>query len=154
MSAVLNGAMGAVYTMINSLQMVMVISLLIVAMPANVNLVMVQINTMASFDYLPSDLILAKCFSFSTALMPLVAFQEFGDLSVRLTFFLGSFIIVSTGILLASILFIITWPFTKKYKLVMRYHSMMQKNYYWRGIIRMILESYFDLCLGIMFSWQ
>ena len=29
----------------------------------------------------------------------------------------------------------------------------MKANYYWRGIFRLILESYWDLCLGISLSW-
>jgi hypothetical protein len=49
--------------------------LLIVAMPANVMIVMQRIRTVASFDYLPSDKILAFCFDFSTTVMPNVAFQ-------------------------------------------------------------------------------
>jgi hypothetical protein len=31
---------------------------------------------------------------------------------------------------------------------------MMRTIYYWRGIIRLIIQSYWDLCLGIFFSWQ
>ncbi len=54
MSFVMKGAMEAMYTMVNSLQMIMVVSLLVVAMPANVTLVTTQINILASFDYLPS----------------------------------------------------------------------------------------------------
>jgi hypothetical protein len=44
LSAVMKTALGAMYTMINSLQMVMVISLMVVAMPANVTLVTTQVN--------------------------------------------------------------------------------------------------------------
>jgi len=28
----------------------------------------------------------------------------------------------------------------------------MQANYYWQGIIRLIIEAFFDLCTGIMLS--
>ncbi len=74
MSVALKGAMDAMYTMVNSLQMMMVVSLLVVAMPANVTLVMTQINTLASFDFLPSGKIMTFCFDFSKTVMPLVAF--------------------------------------------------------------------------------
>ena len=74
MSVVLNGILGAVYTMVNSLQMIIAYSLLIVEMPANVILVMNQINAIASFDILPSDKIFAYCFDFSTTVLPFVSF--------------------------------------------------------------------------------
>jgi hypothetical protein len=85
--------------------------------------------------------------------MPLVAFQEFGVLSLRLTLYLASFMVAIFLISLQSFLFVITWPFTKKFILVMRYHRLMRKTYYWRGLLRLLFESYFDLCIGIMFSW-
>jgi hypothetical protein len=44
-------------------------------MPANVILVMTKVNTVASFDYLPSEKIMEFCFKFTTTVMPLVAFQ-------------------------------------------------------------------------------
>ena len=94
------------------------------------------------------------CFDFSKTVMPLVAFQEFGVLSLRLTLFLASFMIAITLVSLQSLLFVITWPFTKKFILITRYHRLMRKSYYWRGILRLLYESYFDLCLGIMFSWE
>ena len=85
--------------------------------------------------------------------MPLVAFQQFGVLSLRLTLFLGTFLIASVGVGLLSIVYVINWPFTRKFKLSFRYKRMMIKTYYWRGIIRLIIQSYWDLCVGIMFSW-
>jgi len=153
MSVAMKGAMDAMYTMVNSLQMMMVVSLLVVAMPANVTLVMTQINTLASFDFLPSGKIMTFCFDFSKTVMPLVAFQEFGVLSIRLTMYLASFMVVIALLSLQSLLFVTTWPFTKKAILIMRYHKYMRKTYYWRGILRLLFESYFDLCIGIMFSW-
>jgi hypothetical protein len=153
LSAIMKAAMGAMYTMINTFQMTMVFSFLVVAMPSNVNLVMTQIHTVASFDYLPSEKIMKFCFDFSKTTMPLVNFQQFGVLSLRLTLFLGTFLIASVGVGLLSIVYVINWPFTRKLKLSFRYKQMMRKTYYWRGIIRLIIQSYWDLCVGIMFSW-
>ena len=31
---------------------------------------------------------------------------------------------------------------------------MMRDKYYWRGIIRLVLESYSDMCVGILISWR
>ena len=31
---------------------------------------------------------------------------------------------------------------------------MMKVKYYWNGIIRLILESYWDLCVGILLSFK
>jgi hypothetical protein len=55
--------------------MTMVFSFLAFAMPANVTLVMTQVNIVASFDYLPSEKIMKFCFNFTKTVMPLVAFQ-------------------------------------------------------------------------------
>ena len=105
--------------------MTMVYSFMIVAMPSNVNLVMTQIYTVASFDYLPSEKIMKFCFDFSKVVMPLVAFQQFGVLSLRLTLFLGTFLVASVGVGLLSIVYVINWPFTRKFKLSFRYKRMM-----------------------------
>ncbi len=86
--------------------------------------------------------------------MPVVAFQQFGILSLRVTLFLGTFLIASVGIGLLSIFYVINWPFTRKFKFSLRYKKMMRTTYYWRGIIRLIIQSYWDLCLGIFFSWK
>ena len=85
--------------------------------------------------------------------MPLVAFQRFGALSFRLTLYLGTFFIAVAGVCLLSILYVINLPFTRKFKLSFRYKRMMEKIYFWRGIIRLMMESYWDLCLGIFLSW-
>ena len=50
LSAVMKAAMGSMYTMIHTFQMTMVYSFMIVAMPGNVDLVMTQMHTVASFD--------------------------------------------------------------------------------------------------------
>ena len=55
LSVFLSGALATMYLMINSFQMLMSYSYLVVPMPANVTMVMVQIDTIASFDYLPTD---------------------------------------------------------------------------------------------------
>jgi hypothetical protein len=59
LSVFLSGALGTMYLMINSFQMLMSYSFLVVPMPANVTLVMVQINTIASFDYLEADTVVS-----------------------------------------------------------------------------------------------
>jgi len=93
------------------------------------------------------------CFDFSKAAMPLVAFEQFGFMSVRLTMYLGTFLIATVGICLLSILNVLNMPFTRKFKLSFRFARMMRKNYYWNGIIRLFVQSYWDLCVGIMLSW-
>ena len=35
-----------------------------------------------------------------------------------------------------------------------RYHKYMKENYLWTGIIRLTIESYWDLCVGILLSWR
>ena len=47
LSAVMKSAMGSMYTMIHAFQMAMVNSFMVVAMPANVDLVMNQMHTVA-----------------------------------------------------------------------------------------------------------
>jgi hypothetical protein len=77
-----------------------------------------------------------------------------GVLSVRFIVYLGSFMIAIFLVCLQSILFLILWPFKKKLKLAYRYHKMMKARYYWRGSIRLIIESFFDLCVGILLSFS
>ena len=145
--------MGAIYTMALTFQMLMVYSFGVVTMPANVNMVMNKIYTMAQFDYLPSEKIMQFCFNFSKATMPLVAFEQFGYQSARLTMFLGSFLIAGVGVCLLSILYVLNLPFTNKFKLSFRFARMMKKTYFWNGIIVLLVQSYFDICLGVMLSW-
>jgi hypothetical protein len=140
LSIVMKGALGAMYTMINSFQMVMSYSLLNVSTPANVLLVMTNLKVIATFDYLPTEKIMGFCFTFTATVMPSFAFQSMGYFSLRLTLFLGSMIIFTAVTCAQSFLFLITWPLTKKYRIFARYNQHMSVNYYWRGIIRLILE--------------
>ena len=93
LSLFLKGIMVAMFTMVNSFQMMMTYCYMVVSMPANVVLVMTQINIIAQFNYLPSEWILNYCFNFSKTVMPFVSFQDMGVLSMRLTLYLGSFMI-------------------------------------------------------------
>jgi hypothetical protein len=47
--------MGSMFTMVHSLQMIMVYSYMAVSLPANVVLVMTQMNIIAQFNYLPTE---------------------------------------------------------------------------------------------------
>ena len=129
--------------------MLMALCYTVLAMPANVVLVMTQISTIAGFNYLPTEWMLNFCFDFSKTEMPFPSFQDMGVMSMRLTVILASFMVFIFLICVQSLLFIISWPLTNKFKLAKRYHRMMRRNYYWRGIIRLFLESYFDLCIAI-----
>ncbi len=142
------------YLMVNSLQMLMIYSYLTVPMPANVTLVMVKINTIAQFDYLPTDKIFEKLFKFSTTVMPFVSFEAMGVESLRLTLYLGTFFFILASVLVLSLLYLISWPLKNKFNFFGRFHSMMRHKYYWSGIIRMLLESYCDMSVGIMLSWR
>jgi hypothetical protein len=94
------------------------------------------------------------CFDFSKTVMPFVSFQDMGVMSMRLTVILGSFMIAIFLLCLQSILFVISWPFKNKLKLVYRFHNMMKTRYFWRGGIRLFIESYFELCVAIMLSFR
>lgn len=74
-------------------------------------------------------------------------------MSLRLTVLMGTFMITMFAILLQNLLFLISWPLVKKLKVISRFHEMTRKKLHWNGIIRLFLESYLDLCLGIMHSW-
>ncbi len=132
----------------------MIYSYLTVPMPANVTVVMVKINTIASFDYFPTDKIFEKLFKFSTTVMPFVSFEAMGVESLRLTLYLGTIFFILVYLFVLSLMFLISWPFKNKFSFVGRFHSMMRDKYYWRGIIRMLLESYCDMSVGIMLSWR
>jgi len=93
------------------------------------------------------------CFSFSKATMPLVAFEQFDYKTVRLTMFLGSFFIACVGVCLLSILYVLNLPFKNTFNLSFRYARMMKKTYFWNGIIVLFVQSYFDICVGVMLSW-
>ena len=134
--------------------MLMIFSYLSVPMPANVNMVMVKLNTIASFDYLPTDKIFGELFKFSTTVMPFVSFEAMGVESMRLTLYLGTIFFIWAYVFVLSLMFLISWPFKNRFSFVGRFHSMMRDKYYWRGIISMLLESFCDMSVGIMLSWR
>jgi hypothetical protein len=75
MSFFLKSILEAMYTMVNSFQVMMALCYMAVSMPANVVLVMIQINTIASFNYLPTDWIFPFFFNFSKTEVPFFSFQ-------------------------------------------------------------------------------
>ncbi len=123
-----------------------------VAVPANVYLVTQKVNDVASFNLLPADQIMAYFFNFSTTVSPNVAFQAMGALSMRLTPYLGSIFIAMVLVFGLSLFYGITYPCRNLEKVLSRVHKKMKANYYWSGIIRLILEGFSDLCTGIMLS--
>jgi hypothetical protein len=82
------------YHMINSFQMLMTYSFLVVPMPANVTMIMLHINTIASFDYLPTDTLFGYLFAFSATEEPFATFQAMGVYNPRLTPYLGTIFFV------------------------------------------------------------
>jgi hypothetical protein len=54
--------------------MLMTLCFMILAMPANVVAVMTQINTIAGFNYLPTEWLLNFCFDFSKTEVPFASF--------------------------------------------------------------------------------
>ncbi len=126
LSVFLSGALGTMYLMINSFQMLMSYSFLVVPMPANVTLVMVQINTIASFDYLPTETLINYIFEFSETEIPFATFKAMGVNSARLTLYLGTIFFILALIFVLSIIFLISWPFKKTVTLVRRFHNMMR----------------------------
>ena len=108
--------------MVNAFQMLMIYSYLTVSMPANVNMVMVKINTIASFDYLPTDEIFGKLFKFSTTVMPFVSFEVMGVESLRLTLYLGTIFFILAYLFVLSLMFLISWPFKNEFSFFGRFH--------------------------------
>jgi hypothetical protein len=84
--------------------------------------------------------------------MPNASFQAMGTQSMRLTPYLGSIFIAMVFICALSLFYGFTYPCRKLDKVLSRVHKKMKTNFYWRGIIRLIIEAYFDLCTGIMLS--
>ncbi len=74
--------------------------------------------------------------------------------SLRLTLYLGTIFFILAYLFVLSLMYLISWPLNNKFSLVGRFHSMLKDKYCWRGIIRMLLESYCDMCVGIMLSWR
>jgi len=123
-------------------------------MPANVTMVMVEINTIASFDYLPTDSLFEYLFKFSKAEMPFATFQAMGVSSLRITLYLGTVFIILALHLILSLIFLISWPFRNRLRLLDRFHKMMRDKLYWTGTIRLLMESYCDMSIGVMLSWR
>ena len=101
-----------------------------------------------------ADTLVGYIFEFSETEMPFATFQSMGVDSPRLTLYLGTIFLILAWIFVLSIIFLISWPFNKTVTLVRRFHNMMKTTYYWRGIIRFLLESYSDMSIGIMLSWR
>ena len=74
--------------------------------------------------------------------MPNAGFQAMGTQTARLTPYLGSIFIAITAICALSLFYGITYPCRKLDKILSRVHKKMKVNYYWRGIIRLILEAF------------
>jgi hypothetical protein len=72
-----------------------------------------------------------------------------GVVSMRIITLMGSFMIASFLLGAHILLFLITWPFTKKFKLVARFHTLTRSKLFFNGIIRLVIESYSDLCIAV-----
>jgi hypothetical protein len=82
--------MDQMWLMINELQIVLAMQYLQISIPANVNLIMNEVDNIASFNVFPTTTIMTYLFTFTITKMPGVGFEAMGVYSKRLILYLGA----------------------------------------------------------------
>jgi hypothetical protein len=134
--------------------MIMTNCLLNVAMPANVFLVMTNLSSVSSGDIFPTDIIMPEIFTFSPTDITDAGFVAMGVDSARLTLYLGSVFIYMVILVVQVIVYGFAYALRNHSTVLNRIQNKIKDTFFWRGIIRMGLESYLDMCIGIYCSFK
>jgi len=145
--------MGQIWSLVNSLQMLMTNCLLNVPMPGNVFLLMTNLNTLSSGDLLPSDEILSNIFNFTPTQIANVGLAAMGVDSARLTKYMGSITIAMPFLLVMCGVYLIAHAYRDIFRVCYRLKNKIRRTQFWNGSLRFWTECYLDLAIGIGISF-
>lgn len=146
--------MGQIWSLVNSLQMLMTNCLLNVPMPGNVFLLMTNLNTLSSGDLLPSDEILSNIFNFTPTQIANVGLAAMGVDSARLTKYMGSITIAMPFLLVMCGVYLIAHAYRDIFRVCYRLKNKIRRTQFWNGSLRFWTECYLDLAIGIGISFK
>ena len=154
MQVFLSGSLDQMWMIINSLQVVLAMQYLQINKPANVNLIMNEVDDIASFNVFPTKTILDYFFTFTTTELPGIGFEAMGVNSKRLILFLGSIFLWIVLIFAQCAVLLFAYALRRTLKFFNRLSLMFQRQLIWTGLILTIIESHLDICVGILLSFE
>ena len=116
--------MDQMWMVINSLQIVLCMQYLQINMPANVNLIMNEVDNIASFNVFPTSTVMTYFFTFTTTKMPGVGFEAMGVYSKRLILYLGAIFLWMLVVVAQCVILFIAYMFRRCLKFFYRLSRM------------------------------
>ena len=142
------------WSMVNSLQIILSVQNLQVALPGNVGLVVGDLATLASFDIIQSGTIIDSTFSFSETESPGIGFESMGTSSQRLIPYLGMAFLILIFVWIQYITFYIAYLLKEKNKYVNKLYQKLRNSLIWTAGLLYMLEGCLDIFCGVWLSLE
>jgi hypothetical protein len=140
--------MGQMWSMVNSLQIILSYQLLEVQMPGNVIMVLTNLASVASFDVFPTDDIMSFLFNFTPTTAPGVGFAAMGNENKSLTLYLGSAFLIMILIGLQYLLYSLAYACRLYDKLLSKIEQKLKPGLIYGTIYLFLVETYLDWAIG------
>lgn len=142
------------WSLINSLQIILILPFINLVMPANVYLVLTNLDGLSSLDVLQAGAIISSIFTFSPTETIGPGFSNMGVESKRLIPYLGSFFLFLMFDIFLLVLYAILYFLRNKSKYVDRIQQKLAIMLFWNKILILQYECYLDYCIGSLLSYE
>jgi hypothetical protein len=123
-------------------------------MPGNVYLVMNNLASLASFDFIQAGTIIYSMFSFSDTESPGIGFESMGNSTKRIIPYLGMSFLILLLIGAQYLCYGIAYALKNKFNVANKVMLYLKKSLFWNQFLLFLIESYLDLCIGILLSLE
>jgi hypothetical protein len=119
-------------------------------MPGNVDMVMVYISDLATFNVFPTEVFMDYFFIFSDTDAPGVGFESVGVTNKSLILYLGPTFLIMHLMLFMYFCYSFVYLLNKYFGLLKWLEAKFRVNLKWKQLLLFLIESYFDFAVGIL----
>jgi hypothetical protein len=148
LQVVLSGSMAQMWSMVNSMQIILTYEILNLPMPGNVIMVMNNLADLCSFNVFPTDDIMDFLFNFTPTDPPGVGFEAMGNDSKSLTLYLGMAFLIMILIGLQYLLYGLSYGCRNYDSLLNKIEHKLRPGLVFGTIYLFLIETYLDWAIG------
>ena len=138
---------------LNTMQLLTHVNLMNVKQPANSNRFLLYFIKLCTFELIPTDGLM-DYFDFPDTGALNINFQDTGYESIYAVSNLGLVYFIIHAYFVVSLLNLILYVFSGKFKHVNTLHQKINSSLYWNGYMLLIFETFFDLIMVILVNMK
>ena len=150
----LSASLQQLWSMINTQQIIVMMPLFSINLPANAGVFFGFIMQIAAFDILPTDSFYDTYFNIDETEPMNSNFEQIGFGSLFFLYNLGSMVVAIASLPVLVVLILLMKPCRKCSGRINRYHNKLSRYMYWGHPITVFTESYAQLCICSMINMR